>query len=174
MLLPSKLVCHRDRLSQPALMSKIVSSVDRGVSGNAEEEEAGNATYQAARSQGLITTTECIRIHTHIYIHLHVYIYMFFFVNFLRSVTSNWLWNVSYHITATLMSSARGNDLRSPQFHKPQQCHGFVIRYVSAHAVVLFPFVHFFNFLSIIVLVYTGLKSDTLEERNAIQSSNWL
>ena len=25
MLLPSKLVCHRDRLSQPALMSKIVS-----------------------------------------------------------------------------------------------------------------------------------------------------
>lgn len=25
MILPSKLVCHRDRLSQPALMSKIVS-----------------------------------------------------------------------------------------------------------------------------------------------------
>lgn len=40
MLLPSKLVCHRDRLSQPALMSKIVSVY--GARENEKRDERNN------------------------------------------------------------------------------------------------------------------------------------
>lgn len=57
MLLPSKLVCHRVRLSQPALMSKIVSVHDarfdgenRKRKGRGESQKKGGETEEKRRN----------------------------------------------------------------------------------------------------------------------------
>lgn len=77
------------RLSQPALMSKIVSIISR------------DCVYPKLSSINMFI----------LFIYFFKYYLSFFFfskLNFLlRSVTSNWLWNVQNRITATLMRSAR-------------------------------------------------------------------
>lgn len=113
MLLPSKLVCHRVRLSQPALMIKIVSVLNACVVkkdvGNCEKVEwrrtwrrrAGNSiahVYNKKQTKAgkkrhapkRVPSTSLTGNRKDM-------------CTLLRSDTSNWLWNVSSHITAILM-----------------------------------------------------------------------
>lgn len=84
-LLPSKLVCHRVRLSQPALMIKIMSVLRWSKEKRSKKYKRG--------------TGEKLEKRRHLPLPGHPSgIYL------LRSDTSNWLWNVSSHITAILMS----------------------------------------------------------------------